>query len=155
MPIYMKIDGIDGDVTVQGFERWMEVYAINLGMSQNTTSQGGGGASRLSVQDLNLVKPTGKGSPTLMLACCQGRHLPAVQIVFVQNSPDGQPEPYQKYELERCFIKSWSASGDGGSSVPTESIAFYYTKISFGVKVGGGFESSFWDVAGGTGGGGQ
>ncbi|GJL92243.1 hypothetical protein [Hyphococcus sp.] len=34
-----------------------------------------------------------------------------------------------EYKLERCFIKSWSTSGDADDR-PTEEIAFYYNKIS-------------------------
>jgi type VI secretion system secreted protein Hcp len=37
---------------------------------------------------------------------------------------------YLKYKLERCFIKSWSTSGDADDR-PTEEVAFYYNKIAF------------------------
>jgi RHS repeat-associated protein len=35
---------------------------------------------------------------------------------------------YLKYKLDRCFIKSWSTSGDADDR-PTEEVAFYYNKI--------------------------
>ena len=37
---------------------------------------------------------------------------------------------YLKYKLDRCFIKSWSTSGDADDR-PTEEVAFYYNKIAF------------------------
>lgn len=40
-----------------------------------------------------------------------------------------QPICYLKYKLERCFVKSWSISGDADDR-PTEDAA-YYNKIAF------------------------
>lgn len=36
---------------------------------------------------------------------------------------------YLKYKLDRCFVKSWSVSGDADDR-PTEEVAFYYNKIA-------------------------
>ncbi len=41
-----------------------------------------------------------------------------------------EPIPYLKYKLDRCFVKSWSISGDADDR-PTEEVAFYYNKIGF------------------------
>ena len=43
---------------------------------------------------------------------------------------EGKPICYLKYLLERCFIKSWSISGDADDR-PTEEVAFYYNQIAF------------------------
>ena len=32
------------------------------------------------------------------------------------------------YKLDRCFVKSWSTSGDADDR-PTEEVAFYYNRI--------------------------
>ena len=34
-----------------------------------------------------------------------------------------------KYKLDRCFVKSWSTSGDADDR-PTEEVAFYYNKLA-------------------------
>lgn len=155
MPIYMKYDGIDGDVTAQGHERWMEVYSFSWGVNRALGFSGGGGGGTLRFSALNTFKPTGKGSPTLMLACCQGRLLPAVQMELTRMDGQGQEQVFQKVRLENVIISSYQSSGDGGGSIPSESVSLNFTKITYGVAVGAGVEEAFWDIPGNSGGGGQ
>ncbi len=42
----------------------------------------------------------------------------------------GKPVCYLRYKLDRCFVKSWSTSGDADDR-PTEEVTFYYNKIAF------------------------
>jgi type VI secretion system secreted protein Hcp len=54
------------------------------------------------------------------------------EIDFVEvagGGESGPPIPYLKYKLDRCFVKSWSTSGDADER-PTEEAAFYYNKIA-------------------------
>ena len=46
------------------------------------------------------------------------------------DNPDGPTDCYLRYKLQRCFVKSWSTSGDADDR-PTEEVAFYYNKIAF------------------------
>lgn len=41
-----------------------------------------------------------------------------------------EPVVAEPYKLDRCFVKSWSTSGDADDR-PTEEVAFYYNKIAF------------------------
>ena len=153
----MEIAGVEGEVQAQGFERYIEVFSFSTGAERTGTHAGGGGggAGKVSMQDFHFVRPTGKGSPTLMLACCNGRHFPTVKIVFLREVGTGQPQTYLEYKLDRCFIKSWSTSGDAGSSTPTDSFSLNFEKITYKQAVPGGFETVFFDTSTNTGGGGQ
>lgn len=66
-----------------------------------------------------------------------------------------EPMCYLQYKLDRCFVKSWSTSGDADDR-PTEEVAFYYNKIAFAYTPtadggsAGTAEIDFVEVAGGA-----
>jgi len=70
---------------------------------------------------------------TLAQFAINGNSPGAAEINFVEvatgGATAGKPVCYLKYKLDRCFIKSWSASGDADDR-PTEEVAFYYNKIA-------------------------
>ena len=66
-------------------------------------------------------------------------------VSMVEKGSEAKPVCYLKYKLERCFVKSWSTSGDADDR-PTEEVAFYYNKIAFSyqnTKDGATFASSY------------
>ena len=122
MPIYMKVAGIEGDVTAEGFEKWFEVFAFSWGETNPVIAFGGGGGTgRVQMSDFNVFKRSGKGSPPLFLACASGELLPAVQVVVTNNSTD-QHMVIQRWALDNVRITSFQVSGAGGE-VPTESLS--------------------------------
>ena len=52
MAIYMKMDGIDGQVTTQGFDKWIELLSTSIGIHRHTTS-GAGGKAFVSGADIS------------------------------------------------------------------------------------------------------
>jgi type VI protein secretion system component Hcp len=51
-------------------------------------------------------------------------------VEIAHGTPIGKPYCYLRYVLDRCFIKSWTTSGDADDR-PTEDVAFYYNRIFF------------------------
>ncbi len=155
MPIYMKIDGIDGSVTDERYRGWHDLFSFSWGVSNATSGGGGGGggAGRATFSDMSLTKPSGQGSPGFMVRCAGGRHFPTVKIVMLRTIEDREIE-YQTYELEDCFITGYDVSGDG-DSVPTESLSLNFTKIKFTQRfLGDGSvrtQIGQWDLRRGTG----
>ncbi len=154
MPIYMKIDGVDGDVTAKGYERWIELHSFGWGL---TNLMGGGspgaGVGKAHFQDLSVTRSAGKGSPLLFLDCASGKLLPAVQFVMTVVDHD-QTRPFYKVELENVLISSFLNGGDGGGDRPTESLSFNFAKILFTIYVQNGDgsvhpQTAGWDVKGG------
>jgi type VI secretion system secreted protein Hcp len=157
MPIYMKIEGVDGSVTNQFVQHGFDIMAFSWGESQTGSTTGGGGAGRVNMADFSMMKQAGKGTAGIMLACATGRHLPAVQLT-VTIGREGREVIFQQYRLEDCLVSSFQTSGDGGS-VPTESLSLNFTKIEFRQAVLSAtgqtqFEGMNWDQANNTGGGG-
>ncbi len=130
MPIYMQIEGIEGDVTAENFRGWFEVYSFSWGVTNHSVGGGsGGGAGRATFSDLSVMKPAGKGSPSLFVNCASGRHFQRAEVDVVLVT-EGAPPVYEKFLLTDCLITSYQISGSGGER-PTESLSLNFTKIEF------------------------
>ena len=128
-PIYMKINGIDGDVTAVGHEKEIQLNSFQFGASNSGTSSsgGGGGAGKTSISDIVFTKIMDKSSPLLFKNTVTGAHIPKVDIYFVNNGKNTQT--YAHYVLEDVLISSYSVSS--GGDIPSESLSLNFAKILF------------------------
>ncbi len=130
MPIYMKIDGIDGDSADGQFAGWMELMSYGWGVDMEmSTTGGGGGTGKAHFQDLHFTKQSAKGSPAIMLACASGKHLPAVQIVLTKPRNE-KPEAYLKITLTDVLVSSYRQMGDSGG-IPIDEVGLVFAKIRY------------------------
>ena len=133
MPIYMKFDGIDGEVTAKGKEKWIEVLSWSWGETNQGSagSAGGGGAGKVSFQDMHFVQNTQSSSPPLLKACATGKHIPSALLTFVKA--ESQQVEYLKIKLEDVLISSFQAGGAEGANndTPSESISLNFQKIEW------------------------
>ena len=76
LDMFIKIDGIKGESTDDKHKDEIDVLAWSWGMSQSgTTGTGGGAAGKVSFKNLTITKRTDRASPSLMLACSNGKHI--------------------------------------------------------------------------------
>lgn len=130
-PVFMKFDGVDGEVRDEVHPDSIQIESFSWGMSNPATTTGGGaGAGKVIMQDFHFVKLTDKSSPQLMTHCATGRHIPKVEL-FLRKSGGDKPVEYIKVTLEDVLISSYSASGAGTGDRPTESLSLNFTKITF------------------------
>jgi type VI secretion system secreted protein Hcp len=137
MPIYMKIDGIDGSVTAAGHEKWIELDSAQMGVNRHVTNPTGRGvnreASAPSVSEIVVTKPLDCASTGLFRLSLWGEGK-KVKIDFCKTDKD-KIEPYLQLELENTLISSYSASGHGGGGGvhdrPMESLSMNFTKITY------------------------
>ena len=135
MPIYMKIDGVDGSDTAAGHEKWIELESCQLGAHRNVTSASGRGvnreASAPSVSEIVVTKTQDCASTGLFKLSLWGEGK-SVKIDFCKVDKD-KFEPYLQLELENVLISSYNVSGHGGdaSGRPMESLSLNYTKVTF------------------------
>ncbi len=151
MAAYIKIDGIDGEVTEKAHDKWIEVHSVNLGV----TKSGGGAAGSVRNQgsaifhDVRVSKTFDKSSPKIMELTAKGVRK-KVNIHLCTTTEKGQ-QTYLAYELENCVISSYDANG-GSQDRPSETLTLNFTKISCTynpVDVGGAKGSNVefkWDV---------
>lgn len=131
MPIYMQIDGIEGDVTAEGHEKWIEVNSFQWGVGRGVTSPVGGSADREasapSVSEIVVTKLCDKASANVLREALWGEGK-KVKIDFVKTDKD-KFEPYMQYELENTLLSGYSISSGGDR--PSESLSLNFTKVTF------------------------
>lgn len=131
MPIYMKFDGIDGDVSAEGHEKWIELNSFQAGVGRHigvpTGRQAEREAAAPSISEIVITKLADNSSAKLMQEALWGEGKD-VKIDFVKTDKD-KLEVYLQYELEDVMLSSFSVSS--GGERPMESMSLNFTKIIY------------------------
>ena len=140
MPIYMKYDGIDGDVTSESHKGWIELNSFQWGVGRGIHQRTGRGADRESsapsVSEIVVTKNQDLATTKLLDEALHGEGK-KVQIDFVKTDK-GKLETYLLYKLENVMVSGYSISG-AGDGRPSESISLNFTKIEYkGTNMGVG-----------------
>jgi type VI secretion system secreted protein Hcp len=147
-----------GNATAQGYNngKWFIADSFSFGVErelQESGEPGGTGDVHIGVgelQECTISKSMDKATPLLAQFAVNGNSLGQAEIHFVEVSgggPSPKPMVYLAYKLDRCFVKSWSTSGDADDR-PTEEVAFYYNRVAFAAA---GVSAAFsWDRVSGT-----
>jgi type VI secretion system secreted protein Hcp len=127
--MFLKLDGVTGEAQDSAHKEEIDVLSWSWGMSQSGTTHmgGGGGAGKVSVQDISLTKYLDKSSPTLQKFCANGKHV-ATGCLTVRKAGEN-PLEYLKVELEEIIISSVSTGGSGGEDRLTENISLNFKKF--------------------------
>jgi type VI secretion system secreted protein Hcp len=151
--MFMKIDDIKGESVDDKHKDEIEVLSWNWGMSQTGTSHSGtgGGAAKVSVQDISFVKHVDKSSPNLMKLCCNGKHFGMAKLTV--RKAGGNPLEYIKIELSDGLISSISVSGGQGDERLSETVTLNFAKFRYEYTPQGkdgsasGAISASWSIA--------
>lgn len=145
------------ECVVKGFEGQIQILAWSWGMSQTgTTHHGsGGGAGKVNVQDLSFTHYVDKATPTLIQACCTGKHFD--EAVLSMRKAGGEALVYYTIKMTDVIISSVSGGSSAGDDQQTESITLnfaafevmYQPQDNKGAKKGGAHTVKF-DIAKGT-----
>jgi type VI secretion system secreted protein Hcp len=128
--MFMKIDDLKGEShDGHGHKDQIDVLAWSWGMSQSgTTHLGtGGGAGKVSVQDISFTKYIDKSSTNLMMSCCKGTHYKKAEL-FVRKAGDN-PLEYLTITMEDVLISAVSTGGSGGEDRLTENVTLNFAKF--------------------------
>jgi len=131
MAIYLKIDGVDGQVTTEGHEKWIELLSFQYGVGRSFSTGEGGAireASHPSVSDITITKNFDVASTHLYREAVAGTQDKKVKIHFTTTSKD-KVETYLELELVDCAVAGYSISSGGDR--PTESLSLNFTKIIY------------------------
>lgn len=140
--IFVQIPGMgDSSIQTKGYEGgdWFIADSFSFGVEREMKESGEkGGTTDINIgvgelQECTISKSMDMASMDLAQFAINGNSPGQAVIDFVEvaGGGDGDSKPicYLRYKLERCFIKSWSTSGDADDR-PTEEVAFYYNKIA-------------------------
>jgi type VI secretion system secreted protein Hcp len=131
----LEIEGIKGESNDSKHGGTIEIESFSWGAT-NTGSHaagGGGGAGKVSYQDIHFTTGVNKSSPLLMLACATGQHIKKA-VLFVRKQGGDQQE-YYTVTMEDLLVSSFQSAGHSGDrSVPTDQFSLNFTKIKFEYK---------------------
>lgn len=131
MPIYMKYNDIQGDVTADKYTKWIECGSFQWGVGRGIASPTGASADRESsapsVSEITLTKAQDIASVKLLNEALQGEGV-TVTIDFCKTDK-GNLETYLQYTLTNTMISGYSVSSGGDR--PSESISLNFTKVEF------------------------
>lgn len=127
----MKYGSINGPVTTQGFEKWIELNSFQWGSGRAIGSAARGSTSREhsepSLSEVTVAKLTDVASPKLFLESVAGKLDNKVTIKFTTTTK-GAIDTFLTFELTDCGVSGYSMSS--GGEMPQESISLNFTKIS-------------------------
>lgn len=131
MAIYMKFQGIDGNVTAKGYEKWIEVHSFQFGSGRGIVTPTGRAANREasapSVSEVVVTKVMDKASPLLFEQGLVGMTGKQVQVVITRTGKE--MEQLCSYKFEDTLVSSYSVSS--GGDAPTESISLNFVKFEY------------------------
>src|SRR5262249_11123077 len=97
MAIYMKVEGIDGDVTEAAHKAWIEVnsfqWGVGRGIGSPKSSASDRESSEASVSEVVVTKPSDEASTNLLRAALWGKGK-KVNVHFTRTGTDKQQIAY-------------------------------------------------------------
>jgi type VI secretion system secreted protein Hcp len=124
---------INGESTVAGHDKWINVDSVQFGVGRSISMVGGGGdreTSNPSFSEVTFTKSMDVASTELMMQATCGKSLGKAEVHFLQTGgTSAKGQVYCKIELEESIVSSYSASS--GGERPSESFSLNFTKISY------------------------
>jgi len=152
-PIFMRIQGIDGEVTLKGREGQIEVFAFNHEVAAPFDATSGQASGKRSHSPVKVVTRISKATPLIAQALGNNQVIPKIEIFFWNTSPNGIEQNYFKITIENCRVASrrlWSPNKLDPSTatyIPLEELAFVYQKITWTYVSGGVEYQDTWGLA--------
>ncbi len=131
MAIYLKYDGIKGNVTAEGYQDHIAVMSVQFGVGRGISMEAGNlsnrESTRPSLSEITLTKAADNSVTAIFKEAVTGNAGKTVNIKFVRTGADKVQE-YMDYELSDVLVSGYSISADSESE-PIESITLSYSKI--------------------------
>ena len=130
MAIYIKYEGLEGEVSAKGYEKWVEAQTLQFGVGRGVSVGAGGGSKReASAPHLSefVITKSMDVFDALMLKEAIGGEAKKVEIHITQTDGKGKHIAFQKYKLGDVLISSYSLSSSGAR--PMISASFSYGDI--------------------------
>ena len=116
--MFAKVDGIDGESTVKGHEKEIEIFNFSETFRQSASSSlAGGGAGKFTPGPIVFTKIQDKASIGLLRACAKGQHIPTVVITAVRLNTKGQAQDFYKITLKDVLVSAINEKASGDSLV--------------------------------------
>jgi type VI secretion system secreted protein Hcp len=133
MAIYLKYDGVPGNVTTKGFEKQIELSSASfgagrsMGMSARTDVNRGHAEPLLS--EISLTKGWDDAASGLLLQDAVAGVADKKALISFTTTSKNVVLAYLTMELDKVVVSNYSIGG-GGDSQPSEAFNLNYTMIT-------------------------
>lgn len=129
--MFLILDGIKGEAQDDKHKDSIDVLAWSWGEVNSGTTHvgGGGGAGKVSAQDLSVTKWVDKSSTALLGKCATGEHIKTGKLIV--RKAGGKPVEYIVIDLKEILVTSVQTGGSGGEDRLTENISLNFKEIEF------------------------
>lgn len=131
--IFLKLTNIKGESKDDKHKGEIDIDNFSWGLQNggDWATGGGGGAGKVSFNDLTIQKRCDLSTPSLMQACAKGDHIG--DGVLTVRKAGGTQEEFYKITLKNILVSSIMNTGaDGGN--PMESVSLNFAEIKFDYK---------------------
>jgi type VI secretion system secreted protein Hcp len=131
----LELDGIKGESRDDKHKDTLEIESFSWGATNQGSfaSGGGGGAGKVSFQDIHFTTRVNKSSPILMLSCATGQHIKKA-ILFVRKA-GGDQQDYYTVTMTDLLVSSYQSSGSNGSdALPVDQFSLNFSSIKYEYK---------------------
>jgi type VI secretion system secreted protein Hcp len=127
---FVKIDGIVGESKDVKHKDEIDVESWSWGETYQGSPRtgGGGGAGRVSMQDLLFTTKLSKASPRLFLACASGEHFKTALLSASRGSRSKRVE-YLKITLSDVIVSSYQISASAADRPAMDQVSLNFAKI--------------------------
>ena len=128
--MFLMLDGIKGESADDKHKGEIDILSFSWGLAQMGSGHAGtgSGTGKVDVSDISIMKTLDKSSPTLQLACTNGKHITKGKITLRKSGEN--PLDYLTIDLESVFVSSYQiAHSVGGTDVPSETFALNFVKV--------------------------
>ena len=118
LKIFLKLDGIAGESTVQGHEREIVVHSFEQGLEVSIIQSGGGGGAhsgRATFSGARFRKDVDVASIAMLLACASGQRIGEARFTF-RRGPAG--EDFYIVALEDVILTHVAQRAGTGAQYP-------------------------------------
>ncbi len=135
---FLKLDGIDGESTAKGHEKWIELESFSWGISNHVTiGAGGAGAGKAVPSDFSLTMPYSKASPQIFLKVVSGQSIPTATVSAAKAGGE-QTSDFLKWKMSDVFISSYATEGSTATPFEQVSLTFLKIEVSYSTQLADG-----------------
>jgi type VI secretion system secreted protein Hcp len=129
----LKLEGIKGESLDAKHKDEIEIESFSWGATQPAAVASGGGAGKVSFQDIQFTTRVNVASPNLMVACASGQHIKEATLT-VRKAGRDQLE-YYIVKLSDTLVSSYQSGGsEGSNALPVDQFSLNFAKIEFEYK---------------------
>jgi len=133
--MFLKLKDIPGESTDSKHKDTIDIQSWSWGATQtgNMHFGGGGGAGKVNIQDISIVKFQDKASPKLFQACANGKHL--ADATLICRKAGEKPVEYLTIKLYDLIVSSYNTGGSGSEDRLMETVSLNFSKVEIDYKM--------------------